>query len=711
MDVRLFKSRLWLILILFVLFFSIGVNAGAAQSDLDESKLEAITVTAEKRREDVQKITSSVTVLLDTVIEDSGIESTRDIKGYVPNLSTANGGSRGYFSRMSVRGISNGTFGDPSVALYIDDIAYSDLYIFNSPIYDAQRVEILKGPQGTLYGKNTEGGAINIITKEPDNNTEYKIKLSSGDYNKTYFNASMNSPIIEDKLFSRFSVLMSSRDGYVKNLYNGEDIGGEKTLGARGRLLYRPTERLGIDFILETSKMDDKNGFPMVATDKAKYKKATGLDVDDFETAFDHSGKSECENILSAFKVKYEFDSFDFLSVSGFRNNDNKLTLDGDFLPMDGAVGFNERTTKAYTQEIRISSKEKNQSSKWLMGLFYGDEEVDQSTGYMMGKAYAGYYGVPVGTKDDMSAVIDKEDAAVFGQGSKRFFSDIFGVTAGVRYEKSKRTMDRTHTFGGVNSAKPMKNLENDYSQVLPKVSLDYKISEDVMLYTSYAKGYKSGGFSYATDNPELTEFDPEVSNAYEIGLKTEFKELGLRFNIAGFYTDVDDYQDRVGLSPTDVLQVNAAEVKIYGFEIESKYALTSTLTLSAMFGYTNAKYKDYIDPASKEDYEDNDVCLIPEFDSGIFLDYRNPEGLMARFEIQKIGESYLNRQNDLKQDGYTLYNAKFGYETETWDLYFSMKNITNEQYFLDACDTGAPGYMATVGDPRTIDLTMNLRF
>ena len=711
MDVRLFKSRLWLILILFVLIFFIGVNAGAAQNDLDESKLEAITVTAEKRREDVQKITTSVTVLVDTAIEDSGIESTRDIKGYVPNLSTANGGSRGYFSRMSIRGISNGTFGDPSVALYIDDIAYSDLYFFDAPIYDVERVEILKGPQGTLYGKNTEGGAINIITKEPDNNTNFNIKLSSGDYNKTYLNASMNSPIVEDKLFSRFSVLMSSRDGYVGNVYTGDDIDSQKTLGARGRLLYRPTERLGIDFILESSRMDDKNGFPMVPMSKSQYKKAAGFDVDDFEIGYDYLGKSTCENILSAFKVKYEFDSFDFLSVSGFRNNTNSHTLDGDFLPMDGAVGFNDRTTKAYTQEIRISSKEKNQSSKWLMGLFYGDEEVDESTGYIMGKVYADAYGVPVGTKDDMSAVIDKEDAAVFGQGSKRFFNEVFGVTAGVRYEKSKRTMDRTHTFGGVNSANPIKNLENDYSQVLPKVSFDYKITEDAMLYTSYAMGYKSGGFSFAADTPELADFDPEVSNAYEIGLKTEFKELGLRFNIAGFYTDVDDYQDRVGLSPTDVLQVNVSKVKIYGFEIESKYALTSTLTLSAMFGYTNAKYKDYIDPVSKEDYEDNDVCLIPEYDSGIFLDYRNPQGLMARFEIQKIGESYFTRQNNVKQDGYSLFNAKFGYETETWDLYFSMKNITNEQYFLDAYDLGEPGYVSTVGDPRTIDLTMNLRF
>ncbi len=709
-----------------ILCFGILLFLGVAQlSHAEDSKekkespgetcdytLETITVTSEKRKEDVQKVTNSVTVLSDITIEDSQIESTKDIGEYVPNLMTAHGGPRSFFSMIGIRGISNTGVGDPGVALYIDDVPYSDLFIFNTPLYDIERIEVLKGPQGTLYGKNTEGGVINIVTKEPGNNFESKIKIEAGNYDRLYFDGSVNLPVIKDKLFTRWSFLTSRRDGYIENVLDGKDIDSQKTISGRGSLIYKPTDRFDINFKFGISELDDDGGYPWVPLDKAKYSTATGLqEIDDFETAFNYFGESSSDNILSALRIKGEFAYFDIVSVTGYRNNDNEFTMDGDYTPQPLYIGFASRQTEALTQEIRFVSKASDKSFKWIAGLYYGDETVEQDTGYMLDEVYADYMGLPVYTRDNIFSAIDKKDASIFGQNTLRFFDDHLGFTTGLRYERAKRTMDRTHTFGGVETVPAMNGLEKTYSEFLPKVALDYLINEDVMVYCSFAKGYKAGGFTYAVDNPDYVEYDPEISYAYEIGVKSEFKDIGLKFNAAAFYTKVEDYQDRVQIDPMTVVQANATEVNIHGFELESTYALTKALYLNASFGYTKAEYDDYIDPMTSVNYKDNTVSLIPVYDMGLYLQYRDSRGIMARLEMQNMGKSYLDRTNKASQSSYTLYNLKVGYETENWDVYLSIKNLTDEEYFMYVLEDSTVGYMGSVGDPRTINITFNFRF
>lgn len=686
--------------------------AGAAGEEMSGHRLESVTVTAQKREENVQKVTSSITVLSDVAIEDSQIQTTRDIQGYVPNMRTLHSGSRDYFSRISIRGISNTGIGDPAVALYLDDVSYADVYLFDMPIYDVERVEVLKGPQGTLYGKNTEGGAINILTKEPSNNVEAKVRLEAGDYNKRYIDGLINAPVVDDKVFVRLSALKSSRDGYVENVVTHGDVDNQDTLAGRASVILKPTGNLDLNLTLGLSRYDDDGGFPMVPKDKEKYKAGTGItSLDDFQVGYDYIGKSKAESRNTSLRVKYEQDLFDLVSVTGYRGNEGDSTLDGDFTPADLAIGFNKHDADAWTQEMRLMSKPENTRLKWLLGLYYADEAVDVETGYRMGKGYAAFYGVPIGTEDLMSADLEARDSAVFGQSTLRFLDESVGVTAGLRYERAKRTMDRTHTFGGIETAPAMSGLEKTYSELLPKFAMDYRPTDDVMTYASVSRGYKAGGFSYAADNPDLAAFDPETSLAYEVGVKSDFPGIGLRTNIAAFYTCVDDYQDRVMLDPTNVLQSNAAEVAIYGAELETHFAVTDYLSLNAVFGYTHATYEDYIDPVTKESYSDNHVSLIPEYDLGVFLQYRNPWGLMARVEMQRTGESYLDRSNSVKQEPYTLYNVKMGYERETWDLSLAVRNLTDEQYLLDVFEDPTIGYMGTVGDPRTVSVSFNYRF
>lgn len=678
-----------------------------------KTKLEATTVTAQKREEDVQKVPESITVLSDTEVEDAQIESTRDVWKYVPNMFSSNAGSRDYFSRVAIRGISNTAFGDPGVALYIDDVSYADVNSFDNSLYDIERIEVLKGPQGTLYGKNTEGGVINIVTKSPANYFGGKASAEVGNYNKWRIDGLINAPIIEDKLFVRIAALKSSRDGYIKNIYNDSNIDNHDTTSGYGSLLYKPIDKLSFNLTFRAHEFDDSGGFPMVPMDKGKFGAATGVtNLGDFENSYNYvDGVSSSKGNTTSLRIKYEWDYFDLVSVTAYRTMDNEDTIDGDLSPNALLVGSNGAKSKSFTQELRLQSKSSDESFKWLLGLYYGDDDEDYKLEGKADSILADMMGIPLYTVIyDVSADIDAEDMAAFGVSTVRFFDNALGLTAGLRYERSKRSMDKEQTDYG-SAPVVMDGLEETFSELLPKVAIDYFLTDNIMIYASFAKGYKSGGFSYATNNPELVKFDPEVSTAYELGLKTEFPDLGLRFNFAGFYTKVDDYQDRVQLDPFTVIQENVTEANIYGFELEALYAITDTLTLSAFLGYTDAKYGEYIDPLTQANFEDNRIVLIPEYNSGAFLTYRDKLGIFARAEMQFIGSMYFDRANTKKQNPYSLYNAKVGYEREKWDIYFSVKNITDEQYFVEAYEDPDLGFLGLVGEPRTFSLIFKYRF
>ncbi len=698
------------ILVFGILFASDAFGETNEDETIDMIELETITVTAQKREEDVQKVTESITVLSDTFVEDAQIESTEDIWHYVPNLSTSNAGSRDYWSRIRVRGISNTAFGDPAVSLFIDDVSYAGVYAFNSALFDIERIEVLKGPQGTLYGKNTSGGAINIVTKSPGDTFEAKAGVEAGNFDKREISGVMNAPLLEDKLYFRLAGLYSTRDGYIKNLFTGGDVDNRETIAGTANLFFTPTDHLSFDLTFRIHDFNDDGGFPMVARDKSRYQMVTGFATDDFETATDFIGESSSKNQTTSLRMSYELDNFDLVSVTAYRDMDNESSLDADFMPSEMFLGFNAVESESISQELRIQSKDSDESFKWLAGAYYSNDEKDYETGYKLGRLYADMMGVPIYTADMHSAAIEAEDMAVFGQGTVRFFSDALGLTAGLRYERSKRALDHQHTFDGFPVAAPINDLEETYTELLPKLALDYRINEDIMAYASVARGYKAGGFAYAVDDPALAGFDPEISNAFELGLKTEFPELGLRFNVAGFYTKVDDYQDRVQRDIMTVIQENVSDASIYGFELEAFMPLSETLSLNGFLGYTHAEYGDYLDRLTLVNYKNNRVSQIPEYDSGLFLEYRDSFGLFARAEVQMFGSSYFDRANTIKQSPYTLFNMKVGYEQDTWDIYLSGKNLTDKQYFLDGVVDPTLGFVGTVGEPRTVSLSFNYR-
>lgn len=672
-------------------------------------KLSNIVVTAQKTEENIQKVPMSVNVLDEFSINDNSIQDTTDIAAYIPNFELLPSGSRAYFSRIAMRGISNTGIGDPAVALYIDDISHTDLYGFHAPLYDIQRIEVLKGPQGTLYGKNTEAGVINIITKKATNTVESQISLEAGDHDKRSVFGYINGPIIKDKLFMKLSGIRSSKNGYIDNKTLNSKIAKEDTTSFRGSLIYKVNDNLDLNLIATNSKLEDKGGFPMTPVDKSTYANALGLgSIGEFEIANDEAGESLAKTKSSVFKVNYNLDNkYDFVSVTGYRDMDNVATLDGDFTPTAQFKGLNDRKSTSVNQEFRISAQESD-NFKWLLGAFYGEEDIEFTTAYIFGQAM----GAMAGAKDIYFADHGSKDMALFGQSTYKVLDNKLAITAGLRYEKSERTMDnRTHKTAGVDRVPMITGKKKDDNRLLPKLMVDYSINQDSMIYTSVAKGYKAGGYSFVVDNEALNEFNPEVSTAYEIGYKSNFPDLGVIFNISAFYTKVDDYQDRLQIDPATVIQANASKVDIKGLEIESSYSINDNLTLSGNLGFISAKYGDYKDTLSNANYKDNHVALIPKHDLSLALKYRTDNGIFANFEVQNTGKKYFDRSNSKETDGYTIYNTKVGYEQEKWDIYLTVKNITDKEYHLDGINMGNIGYIATAGEARSAYITFNYRF
>lgn len=685
-------------------------EAALEQEGRKEYELETITVTAEKREENIQDVPASVSALSEVQIEDAGINSTFDIDTYVPNFRSFEQASRVYWSCFSIRGITNTAFGDPALTMYIDDVPTSDFYDFNNSLFDIKRIEVLRGPQGTLYGQNTEAGVINIITKKPGNTWEGSVKAEIGDFDSHGFRAGIRGPIIKGKLFFGLSGLYNERDGYIENIFDGQDVDYQETTSGRGQVRWTPTEKW--DFQLTISGEDyNDGGWSYIPWDKTAYQTMYGShDLDDFECWQDHIGKADLSRNSQSLRISYELPRVDIVSITARKHLESEDTLDADFSPFPLYIGFDENDTKQWSQEIRLSSPKDSGPFTWVAGGFYSNKDCEATTGYMSDMVGAFGYGLPSGTKMEYDADFDAETYAVFGQGTYRIFDDKFGLTSGLRCERAERAMNRDILFAGSPTV-PNQDVNQSNTEWLPKFAVDYRFTPDFMTYVSAARGYKAGGFSHAVQDPDYLEFDPETIWTYELGVKSIWFDKKLMLNLTGFYSDVDDYQDRVGISAMEVAQANAANATIWGFEAELMFRPIAGFDITGSFGYLNAEYDDYLEPASGEDFSGKEITLTPDYEYSLAAQYRLPFGLYLRAEAEGNSGFYFDRANQYKQESYILYHAKIGYEYRSFDLYIFGKNLGDKQYHTSGGDFGGGLIMGNVGAPRTIGGILTYRF
>jgi iron complex outermembrane receptor protein len=693
-----------------------GTDPAAAAESV--ATLAPMVVTAQKRAEDVQDIPASITVIDAHLIEDARIQGMEEISTFTPGLEFRNAGSRRH-SISFMRGIKNIHNQEPAMGYYVDGVSYSKSYMFDFPLFDMERVEVLRGPQGPLYGRNSMSGVINVVTAEPSNETQGKISLNLGNYDLAELQGHLKTPIIEDKLLMGFSGLLKQRDGYMENdIQTGEDE-GRYTEGGGGRLKlkYLPSDVLDITLGLD-GKTYDEGAFALRRTSRNPLVQKGVVEADDkYHYSHDFAGTADTDFWGTYLNVNYALPIGTLTSITGYRDYHVDEFIDSDFSPLDLTRLNYVQEDQNITQEFRLASPETGGPFQWLAGFYYFNNDSENRTTTYYRSAMGGHpqnpFGADTGNRLNVSDG-SNEGTAVFGQGTYRF-REKFGITLGLRYEYEEAEMKWTQKDSPDNGTPTTQELpfaNNDFDTLLPKVSLAWYMTDSHMAYATFAGGHRSGGFNKLAPDG-YNAFDEETSWLYEIGTKLGFLNQRLVMNLAGFYMDIEDEQiTKFDTGLNTPYNVNAGESHRLGIEAEIRYTPVPGLDFNAGITVLKAEYDSYTDSAQGIDYDGNQVFNVPKLSGNIGAQYRCPLygqwDFMGRVDVIGFGRRYLDDANEVEEGAYALVNAKVGIEGEHLDVHLWSDNLFDRNYVV--FENTFKG-LAEDGAPLTVGVSVGYRF
>ncbi len=684
--------------LIFVAFLAAPVIAvqGATLED-QKNILETITVTAQKREENVRDVPMNISVFSDIALEDAGIENVSDLVAFTPNLHLKESSAENI---LVIRGVSSFDSSIYSPAgMYVDGVNIPLHYMYNMELLDLERVEVLRGPQGTLYGRNSESGVMNLVTRQPDNEFRARISSEYASFDSLRLNANISGPVT-GTLFFGIATQYKTSDGYMENLYNKDNESGKKDR-KDGRLTLRwmPTDQWDLAYIAEAMDTDDQQNSYHYRTGPyatEPYKIRHNL-TDEY---------SNQEGLGQTLKAVFKGKAFDIVSITGFRQYSHEYDTDMDCTDDPGLWNWGASPHKYdlqhLSEELRFSSPRQTRNIKWLAGIYGFRESVDI-------KNEMDAWDMKANTDMDINGF------AVFGQGTLPL-TEKFQLTAGLRFDfqKIKGTMTGTGASGAViNHAKDL-----DYEELLPKLTFSYDFNENMMTYASASKGYMVGGYNYGyiPVNQAAFTYDPEYTWNYEAGVKTSWRANTLGVNLSVFYIEINDKQVVQWSSTLGTRIENAAEACARGVELEFQARPFQGLELFAGLGYTRSRFDDWqsLQPdGSIYDFKGKSLPNSPDYTCQLGAAYRHNTGLFARMDFLGTGKFYGDPKNNLKQKAYGIVNLRLGYETDDWDIILSAKNLFDEEYVTALYDNTPMGLGELVqdGEPRTIGFAVTYRF
>lgn len=739
------------------------VPAHAQEQDQEEEAgtLETIEVSARRTVESLQEVPVAVTSIGGMQLAENGITVLTDIQQFSPNTTLQT--SRGTNSTLTafIRGVGqqDPLWGyEPGVGIYIDDVYIARPQGAVLELLDTQRIEVLRGPQGTLYGKNTIGGAVKYVTREMTGEANFTLEGTVGNYSRQDVRFLGQIPLIEDKLYLGFGYANLNRDGYgtyLESAIPNQDLENyNKDLwAARATIEYRPTDDLFFRVTWDKTEDDSnaKGGYrllPSLLTDAP-----VPDSVFDSYTSLPTENKVELEGI--SWLAQYDMDEWQFKYIGSSRESYSPTNIDFDNTALDIFDVPAEYDDENTTHELQANYADA--SFSLVSGLYYYDGESCGNFDAILGFLGRAAFGAP-GLTREVTGCNNSESYAAYAQASFDL-SDQWSMTLGARYtdEEKQATVNNGLVFANVYPAtdwipgyvRPEGELVpqvlgtdtdgdgvldapavQSWSRFTPRVGVEYQMSEDVMFYASYSQGFKSGTFNprASTNEPGV---DPEVVDSYELGMKSDWGDK-FRANVTLFSYDHKDRQ-YIGIEgdsndPTALDQRlrNAAETAADGIEADLTYVATDNLTLTASLGYIDFEIKrnDAIPPliglASTPEYTYNLAAnYVMDTDFG-------PVVFNANYYYRD--DYILFETSDLiAQDGYGMLNFSIAWESFEGDWYASLhgKNLTDEEYLVGGYDfvtrnedgTFGPGLggdttlIGYYGDPRTVHLTVGYRF
>lgn len=648
-----------------VLLISI-VCSSILQADVEN--LTDITISAQKTEQSTFDVPIAVSVFDDISLEDKKIKTLQDLKYYVPGLYISP-----TFNAPAIRGVyANPLTLSVAMGLYVDGVPSVFHSGFSAILNDIERVEVLRGPQGTLYGRNAQAGVINVITKKPGNKTEGNIGLSYGTDNKKSLNLGLRTPLIKDKLYLGLSGRYYDKNGFMQNSFLGGRVDDEKNYFGKFYLLATPTERLEISLISSFYKEDSGDGTrnSLLAPDK-------------YKLASDIKGYSKSSNNSYALNIAYDFDKLKLTSTTAYKKDIVKSATDHDMSPKKMFHSYKDIPYTTISEELKLEAKVGK--LKWLGGIYV--DEAKKKAGDTIDSDIPAIIQRSTFINDN----IKQNTMGIFTHFDYAF-DDKLSLIAGLRYDRDKKSIKSE-----------LLNDEKSFSAFSPKFALNYKLSETQTIYTQVAKGYRSGGFALFVPKGYQRSFDEEILWNYELGYKALFFEK-LSLNADIYYMDISDMQVSSTIAAGQGgYMSNAASATSYGFELEANYFVNNHLNIFGNFSYNQSKFDEFKDAVG--DYKNNYTPYAPRYTYSLGATLRGFGGFYASADIAGYAKMYKDKENKSFINSYELLNAKLGYEWDSFDIYLYAKNLFDKDY------GSAEATTISLSEPREIGMQISYRF
>lgn len=676
--------------------------------------IEKISVISRGRVESIQNVPDSVTAFSAETIENSRITNFRDVANLTPNLSQLDNFRPG-LARITIRGLITPQVGDPPLAFVVDGVTAPDLEFINQDLVDIERIEVMRGAQGALYGRGAIGGAVIVTTKKPIEDFEGKIKGSVGNGNTYNLNAVVSGSLNdENTAYFRAGGYIKDTDGLIKNTYTGDYADPLKEQSVFSQLEFELSEDTSIN--LKGKYTSSEAGF-------AYYQGVSDDTIEDFSinTSQNIINQDERDVYELSAKLTQHYDLGKFEFVTAYSNSENEHFYDGDysadatFIDEDGFFRAPFGTEGLYdieslTLESRFISQS-DQAFRWSVSAFY--QQRDRDTAVLF---YDDFTDAEILTRADFAndepylSIIDNNSSDAWALAGQ-FNYDIneqLELTGAMRYDHDTR-----ESFDPTN--KDATYAKKSFSQLQPKVTLAYQMNDDLLLYTGYSRGFRSGGFNEPADGISRT-FDKEISDSYEIGFKTALFNNKVTLNSAAFIIEQDDAQfTQFNIDTFTLENLSIDEVQTKGLELEAAFAATSNLSINLSAGIVDSEIKHF---ALRPELAGRPQFWVPEYNYGLSANHNlalNGEwSLFSRAELLIEGPKTFSIDiPDVESSRYSYLNAGVGLKSEQWSVQVYVDNLTDERAIEDIflLADGVTDLVRQPNKPRSYGIELSYQF
>lgn len=727
-------------------------------------KIEKILVTSQKRVQSLDDVPISVTVVGGDKIERQSIGGLEEMSAFAPNVQISEGATQ---QTVFIRGIGSGANQgfEQSVGTFIDGVYFGRGRSARNPFLDIERIEVLKGPQGVLFGKNTIAGALNIETRKPTDDFEGMVAGEYHDGTGKYGITGLVSGALTDTVNARIVADIGGMDGYVTNHATGGKEPESEEYTVRATFVWEASDKLNVIFKAENAAYDVKGRHTQLVEAGRYHDLYSSVDPD-FETELDFNKSSNSAGDFGdifddtstenyTLTLTYDLDDYEITATSSYVGYEFENNITGDFAVLDYVTLRNEQEHEQFSQELRIASP-LFEKFNYIVGAYFQTETLDllQTFDFEMSAANAAADaviangGTPVGFPPFSGGRVtdltqDTDSFALFAQGTYNI-TDALNVTIGLRYTNDEKELDKEQykvDFGTttVNPAAGLPwpnhqyNLERKDSDVSPTFNIKYNVNSDTMIYATYSEGFKSGGFDFenAGGSLDTAQFEAETVESQELGIKTTLADGAATLNVALFKSEFDGLQ--VSAWNGSGFEVdNAGITETQGIEVDGVILLTEYITLSGNIAYLDSQYgsfpgatctnaqKAVLGNSCTQDLTGKDLQFSPEFAGNIALEYFTEVfdelELVATIDVNFTSSYYTAQDLDpiSQQSGFAKINAQVEIlSDENWSIALIAKNITDRKTTTWVNDTpvAAGSYFALIDPPRTVGVQGRIYF